>query len=713
MRQKRDTRSTGSGCTLGRREFLKLAGAGIFVFFTVGDLPFGPDEVDARELPSDFNAFLKIGEDGRVSCYTGKIEMGQGVVTSLAMMLADELDVALERVDMVMGDTDLCPWDRGTFGSLTTRAFGPHLRMAAAEARAVLLELAAERLNVPVAKLATANGSVFQKDKSGNSVSYAELTQGKRIERNAPSGVSVKDPSEFKIMHTSKLRRDSYEKVTGKAQYAGDFQLPGMLYAYILRPPAHGAKLLSVDTSEAETMGGVLVVRDGDLVAVLHVRPDVAEAGLRTVKAEYERRDMDVNHETIFEHLVQVAPAGETLERGGDLTSGKDAAAHHAETTYLDGYVAHAPIEPHTATVQIEGDRVTVWPSSQTPFRAQEEVAQALGVSPENVHVVSPFLGGGFGGKTRNLQVVEAARLAKITGKPVQVAWSRSDEFFHDSFRPAAVVNVHSGVSGDGRLSYWDYGVYFAGDRGAPHFYDIPHHATTMYGGLWGVPSGVHPFAVGAWRAPANNTNTFARESQLDIMAATIGMDPLEFRLRNLKDEKMKRVLRAAADKFGWESAPAPSKQGRGMACGTDAGTYVATMAQVEVDEETGVVTVKRVVCAQDMGLCVNPEGATIQMEGCITMGLGYALTEELHFAGGDVQDRNFDTYELPRFSWVPEIETVIIEAVEDAPQGGGEPAIITMGAVIANAIFDACGARVLQLPMTPERVQAAQAEST
>lgn len=713
MSSNRESRRNDSGCTLGRRDFLKLAGAGIFVFFTVGDLPFGPAEADARELPSDFNAFLKIGEDGRVSCYTGKIEMGQGIVTSLAMMLADELDVALESVDMVMGDTELCPWDRGTFGSLSTRAFGPHLRMAAAEARAVLLELAAERLGVPAAELATADGAVFRKDKPGNRVGYAELTRGRRIERTAPSGVSVKESSAFKIMHTPKLRRDSYEKVTGKAQYAGDIQLPGMLYASILRPPAHGAKLLSVDSTEAEAVDGVRVVRDGDLVAVLHARPDVAEAALRTAKAEYERRDMDVDHETIFDHLVQVAPAGDTLEQGGDLAVGEEAAAHHAETTYLDGYVAHAPIEPHTATVQIEGDRVTVWPSSQTPFRAQEEVAQALGMPSENVHIISPFLGGGFGGKTRNLQVVEAARLAKIASAPVQVAWSRSDEFFHDSFRPAAVVTVRSGATEEGRLAYWDYGVYFAGDRGAPHFYDIPHHATTMYGGLWGVPDGVHPFAVGAWRAPANNTNTFARESQMDIMAAQVGVDPLEFRLRNLKDEKMKRVLHAAADKFGWKSAPAPSRQGRGIACGTDAGTYVATIAELELDEDTGGVTVKRIVCAQDMGLCVNPEGAIIQMEGCITMGLGYALTEEVHFSGGEVLDRNFDTYELPRFSWVPEIETVIVEALEDPPQGGGEPAIITMGGAIANAIFDACGARVLQLPMTPARVKAALAEAT
>jgi CO/xanthine dehydrogenase Mo-binding subunit len=290
----------------------------------------------------------------------------------------------------------------------------------------------------------------------------------------------------------------------------------------------------------------------------------------------------------------------------------------------------------------------------------------------------------------------------------VQVAWSRNEEFFYDSFRPAAVVKVRSGADGSGRIRFWDYHVYFAGDRGASQFYNIPNHRTASYGGGWGGTPGSHPFATGAWRAPANNTNTFARESQIDIMAAQAGVDPLAFRLQNLTDEKMKRVLKAAAEKFGWAPSPAPSGKGRGIACGTDAGTYVATIAEVDVDKGSGAISVKRVVCAQDMGLSINPEGATIQMEGCITMGMGYALTEEIHFQGGNILDLNFDTYEIPRFSWLPKIETFILENPDAPPQGGGEPAIITMGAVLANAVFDACGARVFQLPMIPERVKKA-----
>ena len=294
----------------------------------------------------------------------------------------------------------------------------------------------------------------------------------------------------------------------------------------------------------------------------------------------------------------------------------------------------------------------------------------------------------------------------------MQVCWSRAEEFFYDTFRPAAVVKIKSGITESGKAVLWDYSVYFAGERGSTLFYDVPHHRTAVCG-EWGRGGGAHPFATGPWRAPSNNTNTFARESHIDVMAAKAGMDPLEFRLKNLKDERMIRTLKAAADKFGWTPSITPSGRGVGIACGVDSGTYVSTMAEVEVDEETGKVRVKRVVCAQDMGIVVNPEGAKIQIEGCITMGLGYALTEELRFRGGEILTSNFNTYEIPRFSWVPEIETVLVKADEISPQGGGEPAIIVMGGVIANAVADATGARLFQLPMTPERVKAAIAKST
>jgi nicotinate dehydrogenase subunit B len=699
---------------LDRRQFLKLAGGGILVICTVPHTLAVQERQRRRgggqQLPEDFNAFLRIGEDGQVTGFTGKIEMGQGVITSLAQMLADELDVSLDSVHMVMGDTDLCPWDRGTFGSMTTRFFGPPFRAAAAEAKAVLVDLAAEKLGVPKERLKTKDGAVYEAG-GKKKVTYAELTKGQKILRHV-KGAKLETAADFTIVGKPELRRDSVEKVTGKAEYAGDIKQPGLLCARILRPPAHGAKLLKVDTSGAREIEGVQVVQEGDLVAVLHPLPGVAETALGKIKAEFDHPKPYADDKTIFNHLLKVASGGEVVAEGGNLAEGEKASDYVLDADYLNSYVAHAPMEPHTALAKMEGDKLTIWASTQTPFPLKDAAASLLGMPPGNVRVITPFVGGGFGGKSNIRQALEAARLAKLTGKTVQVAWTRAEEFFYDTFRPAAVVKIKAGVTKSGLIKFWDYGVYFAGSRGAEHFYDIPNHRTMAYGSGWSASEGVHPFATGPWRAPANNTNTYARESHIDTLAAKAGMDPVEFRLKNLKDERMRRVLQAVAEKFGWSPAKAPSGRGYGVACGTDVGSYVAHMAEVAVDKNTGHVQVKRVVCAQEMGLCINPEGARLQMEGCITMGLGYALTEELRFTGGDIHDTNFDTYELPRFSWLPEIETVILDAKDSPAQGGGEPAVICMGGLIANAVFDATGARLLQLPMTPDRIKAALAKA-
>ncbi|HEV2438408.1 MAG TPA: molybdopterin cofactor-binding domain-containing protein [Verrucomicrobiae bacterium] len=700
-----------------RRDFLKQLGGGIIVCVVMSEFLAAQAQESrrfrgfGRGLPSDFNAFLRIDEHGRVTGYTGKIEMGQGPITSLPQMLAEELDTPLGTVDIVMGDTDLCPWDMGTFGSMTTRMFGPALQAAAAEAKAVLLELAAESLKVPPAQLAAKDGVIFDKENPEHRVTYGQLTQGKKIERHIEGKPSLKDPSRFTVVGQPELHRDGRAKVTGAAHYAGDIRLPGMLYAKILRPPAHDAKLKSVDTAPAKEIPGVQVVQDKDfqgkdLIAVLHEFPDVAEDALGQIKAEFDVPEATVDDKNIFDHLLSVAPPANVLTSGGDLAAGRKLAAKTIEATYLDGYVAHSAMETHTALAQIEAGKATVWASTQNPFGAQGEIARALGLPAEKVRVITPFVGGGFGGKTYNQQAVEAAQLAKIVGKPVQVMWSREEEFFYDTFQPAAIVKISSGVDGSGKMAFWDYDVYYAGDRGAQQFYTVPNHRTSGHGRGW--QGSEHPFHTGAWRAPGNNTNTFARESHVDQLATAAGIDPVEFRLNNLSDDKMIRVLQAAAETFGWTPAKAPSKRGYGVACGIDAGTYVAAIAEVAVDAKTGAVQVKRVACAQDMGLVVNPEGAKIQMEGCITMGMGYALTEEIHFKGRKVLDTNYDTYEIPRFTWVPKMDTVILDARNHPPQGGGEPAIVVMGAVIANAIHDATGARLCQLPMTPDRVKAA-----
>jgi len=695
---------------LSRREFLQGLGSGIVIFFAVGGPSTAKGQSRGNKERPDFNAYLRIGEDGRVTCFTGKVELGQGPITSLAQTLADELDVSLESVDMVMGDTALCPFDAGTWGSMTTPYFGPVLRAAGAEARAILIGLAAVRLKVPKDRLAVKDGVVFNNTRKSQKVTYAQLTKGKKIQKRLEQEPQIKTVGQYNLIGKPVNRLDARKKVTGEAKYTGDIRVAGMVSAKILRPPSHGAKIKSLDTSAVDKIEDAQVVRDGELIAVLHKNPDVAEKALGTIQAEYDIPEARFDDKSVFDYFIDNAGGSRVISNGGNIESGQKLAKYMVEETYLNGYVAHAPIETHTAVAHFEGDKLTVWASTQTPFGLRGALTRELGMSEENIRVIAPFVGGGFGGKISNGQAMQAVKLAKIAKKPVQLVWNREDEFFYDTFRPAAVVKIKSGIADSGKIVSWNYDIYGMGGRGSQLFYNIPNHRTTVCRELKNGKT-MHLLGTGPWRAPDNNTNSFARESHIDVMAARAQMDPLEFRLKNVTDERMRRVLKAGADKFGWTPAgKAPSGRGYGMACGSDVNVPVVLFAEVKVDERTGSIEVRRVVCAQDLGLVINPEGAILQVEGCITMGLGYALTEEVHFQGGDVIDMNFDSYELPHFSWVPKVETVLIEADESPSRGGGEPAIICMGGVLTNAVYDATGARLFQIPMTPRRVRQALA---
>jgi CO/xanthine dehydrogenase Mo-binding subunit len=633
-------------------------------------------------------------------------------MTELALALAEELDVAFDSIDVLLGDTDLCPYDMGTFGSMTTPLLIPAVRRAGAEARAVLLQLAAEKLGVPVEGLQVKAGVVSGPGQPRASVTYAQLVDGKRIERHL-ANVPVKATAAFQTIGKPARRKDALDKVTGQAKYAGDQIFPGLLHAAILRPPAHGAKLKSADTSAAEKVAGVQVVKDSGMIAVLHQRPDIAAQALALVNAEFENPPAGPDDVTIFDHIRKIAPQPRVVGQAGDLAEGERLSTGGViENTYLNSYVAHAPIETHSATAHFEDGKITVWASSQAPFQVKNAVMSALGLSADKVRIVSRYVGGGFGGKTEADQGVEAARLAKIVGKPVQVVYNRQEEFFSDRFRPAAAMQIRAGVAG-GKIVLWDHQIWGAGEREALPFYDIPNRRTASVGGwMGGNPPGMNPFNVGAWRAPSVNSHTFARESHIDVLAAKAGIDPLEFRLNNLANARIRRVLETAAKQFGWKAGRAPSGRGVGIACGVYSNACNAAVAEVAVDRATGAVQVKRIVMALDVGQVVNPDGMRQQAEGSVMMGLGQAFTEEVKFRNGEVLTRNFDTYPLPRFSWLPKIEIALVDAPEAASLGGGEPPIITVGAVLANAIYDAVGARLLQLPMTPERVKAALAKA-
>ncbi len=689
-----------SSGSLDRRDFLKILGPGLYIFFSVDS----PDLfAQARGYPEDFNAYLRIAEDGHVTCYTGKVELGQGIIASLAQMLAEELEVPYSSVSMVMGDTKLCPWDGGTNGSRSIKYFGPALRSAGAEAREVLIQLAAEQLRLPPDRLIARGGEVSDKTDPRKKIAYGALARGKTIEKHLEKKPSLKPPSAFVVCGKPLPRADALEKVTGKAQFAGDIRLPGMLYGRVLRPPAHGAGLKSVDVSGANEVKDVRVVQEGDFVAVLHPLPDEADRAMSKIKAQFELPDAKVDENTIHKHLLETTGRDNVIENKGDLARGRELATTAFDETYYTPYVAHAPLETHTAVAQVEADGATLWIGTQRPFGAQEEIAKLLGLPPSKVRIITPYVGGGFGGKSQIGQAVQAARLSKATGNPVLVAWTREEEFFYDTFMPAAVVKISSGLNASNQIIFWDYQVLFAGERSSQNFYDVPHLRTVSRGGFSG--GAVHPFPTGAWRGPGSNTNIFARESHIDIMAARAGMDPLEFRLRNLTDKRMIRVLKAAAEKFGWKPAKAPSGRGHGVVCLDYLGTYVAMMAEIKVDKKIGKIQASRIVHAQDMGPVINPEGTRMQIEGGITMGLGYCLAEEIHFKGGEIKDLDFISYDIPRFSWAPKIETVLIDNTEIAPSGGGEPPIVGMGGLMANALFDATGVRLNRLPLTQERI--------
>ena len=692
---------------LARRDFLKVSGSGLFILFVPGTFGQMALAQPGRGYPVDLNAYLRIGEDGRVSLFCSKIEMGQGIITSMAQMLAEELDVPIDSIDMVMGDTMLCPWDSGTTGSRSTKYYGPPLRKAGAEARAVLVEMASEKLGVPTGRLEVRNGEVSDRVNPERKVTYADLVRGQRIDRRI-SGVKIKPISAHSVAGQPTLRTDARQKVTGGAKFTGDLRLPGMLYASVLRPPSHHATLLNVDVSDAEAIEGVVVIREEDLIAVLHENRAAALKAVALIAADWDVPESEVDNATIFNHLKSAAPDGRVYMEQGKLSEGKAISRKTVASEFYNHYLAHAAMEPYTVLAHVEGDMVTVWASTQAPFRVQDTVAETLNIPEENVQVITPFVGGGFGGKKSGRQISEAVRLSKITGRPVQLAWTREEEFFYDTFRPAAVVQMNSGLDADGHISFWECDILFTGSRSSEPIYDIPHFRVRTRS-----RDSVHPFETGAWRGPGSNTNVFAMESHTDMLARAAGMDPLSFRMHNLKDGRIIRVLQRAADQFGHQFKKGPGGDGYGICCTNYLNTCVATIAHVSVNASTGEVHVERVVCAQDMGEIINPQGATLQIEGGITMGLSAALSEEIGFSGGTIHTRNFDSYRITRFSQAPPIETILIDNPELPPQGCGEPAITTVGAALANAIFDAVGARVVTLPMTPERILSALSDQS
>jgi nicotinate dehydrogenase subunit B len=683
---------------LHRRRFLKSLGGGIAVLVTTGGLSAQEARRGGREQPRDIAAWLHIAEDGTITVYAGKAEMGQNPRTSLAQAAAEELKAPIEAIRMVVGDTDLTPFDQGTSGSRTTPLLMPVIRRAAATAREMLLDLAAQQWKADRATLVAEAGQI-RDAKTGKSLSFGQLTKGQELLREISAGVALTPPAQWQVSGKPIRKITGPDLVTGKHKYPSDIRRPGMLYGKVLRAPAFNATLAFVDVGAAEAMPGVTVVRDGGFVGVVAPSTRAAARAVAAIQAEWNPAPAQPSNADLFAYLKKNAAesgrsGGAAGFTQGSVEAGLAAAAKKLSQTYTVAYIAHAPLEPRAAVAEWNDDKLTVWTGSQQPFGIRRELAAAFRISEEQVRVIIPDPGSGYGGKHSGEAAIEAARLAKAAGKPVKLLWTREEEFTWAYFRPAGVIEVSSGISAEGLITAWEFHNYNSGGAAIRTYYEIPNQRIEYHP----VRS---PLRQGSYRALAATANQFARETHMDELAHLAGSDPLAFRLRNLTDPRLRAVFQAAADRFGWGKQKPTAQRGFGIGGGFEKNGYVATCAEVEVDAE-GKVAVKRIVTAFECGAVVNPDQLKNQIEGMAVMALGGALFEQIRFENGKILNPRFSAYRVPRFSDLPTIEAVLVDRKDLPSAGAGETPITAVAPAIGNAIFQAAGMRLRSLPLVP-----------
>jgi CO/xanthine dehydrogenase Mo-binding subunit len=687
---------------LDRRDFFKFLGAGIVVVSVLKPAIGAQESGGGRQrrgdsLPREINAWLHIGEDGRVTAYTGKVEIGQNIRTSLSQAVSEELHVPLDRIEMVMGDTQLTPFDMGTFGSRTTPTMNLQLRRVAAAARDTLVGLAAAQWKVDPQSLVASNGKITD-PKLKRSLDYAALTKGQRLTQELPEEDPLIPATDWKVAGNSTPKVEGREFVTGKHRYPSDQKLPGMLCGKVLRPATFDATLTSIDTKKAEQMG-VTVVRDGNFVGVAAPSTHAAEAAIEAIHAEWKSEPQPSNKD-LFDYLRKNTTEGEDVTGDGDrhevgsVDQALTSADHKLQATYTVQYIAHVPLEPRAAVAKWDGDHVTVWTGTQRPFGVRGQLAEAFRIPEDHVRVLMPDMGSGYGGKHTGETAIEAARLARAANRPVKVVWTREEEFSWAYFRPAGVIDVIGGVRNDGTITAWEMHNYNSGSAGIRTYYEIPNQRIVFHP----VKS---PLRQGSYRALAATANHFARESHMDELAHAVKMDSLEFRLKNLKDERLRAVFQAAGKQFGWGKSKVAG-QGLGMGGGYEKLGNIATFAEANVDSKSGDVKVVRVVSAFECGAIVNPDNLRNQIEGSNVQGLGGALFEAIQFENGKILNGRLSQYRVPRFSDLPKLETVLLDRKDIPSVGAGECPMIGLAPAIANAIFDAVGVRLRALPLVP-----------
>jgi isoquinoline 1-oxidoreductase len=686
-----------------RRGFFRIVGGGLVVALVLADAGVREALAQGRprptgRVPREIGAWLHIGRDSAVTVYTGKVEVGQNIRTSLTQVVAEELRVPLTRIRLVMADTDLVPFDMGTFGSQTTPQMASQLRRVGAAAREALLDLAADRSRVARTSLRVAYGLVLGPN-SQPSFTFGELTRGERLVRLIDERAPTTPVARWTVAGTSAPKVDGRAFVTGEHRYASDVNRPDMLFGKVLRPSSFRARLVSVQTRDAEALPGVRVVRDGDFVGVTAATEQAAARALAALRPEW-RTTPQPSAEELYRYLKDhPAPAGGFGGRGGStrgsIPDGLRAADRRLEATYRIAYIAHVPLETRAAVAEWVDGKVTVWTGTQRPFGVRDELVRALSVAADRVRVIVPDTGSGYGGKHTGEAAVEAARLARAVGRPVKVVWTREEEFTWAYFRPAGVIEITAGATRDGTLTAWECHNYNAGASSLRTPYNVANERSVFH-------ACDSPLRQGSYRALAATANTFAREAHMDELAHALGQDPLAFRVRNLRDTRLRAVLEGAARRFGWGTARPAAGHGFGIACGTEKGSYVAACAEVVVDRPSGRVRVLRVVSAFECGAILNPDHLKNQVEGAVVMGLGGALFEAIDFANGRIRNPRFSAYRVPRFGDVPVLETVLLDRNDLSSAGAGETPIVAVAPAVANAIFQATGRRLRSLPMAP-----------
>jgi nicotinate dehydrogenase subunit B len=735
-----------------RRDFLKTAGA-IVVGFSWSIPGVLAQQASPARLPGGLNnnrmldAWLRINADGTATIYTGKCELGQGILTALAQIASDELDLAYERIEIISADTTRTPNEGMTAGSVSVENSGTALRFACAEARQILLGLAAAKLGAPADRLAVSNGTV-----SGGSgkVTYAELARDANLKREATAQVKPKPSSQYKMVGKSVQRRDIPSKVMGGQSFVQDMRLPGMVFGRVVRPPSPRARLASFDEAAIRAMPGVVaVVRDGGFLGVAAEREEQAIKAAQALRGSAkwnETSDLPPPAPELFEHLQKMPSQNSVVNQkvpmapvGGRITT--------IEATYRRPYQAHASMGPSCAVAQVKDGKYRVWTHSQGVFPLRRELTKVLGVPETDITCTHVEGAGCYGHNGADDVALDAILVAHATGgRPVKLQWMRDDEFSWEPYGSPMVMKMRGRLDESGSIVDWRHEVWshphstrpisnpgcnlLAGwhlakpvarapspnipqptggaDRNAVPGYEFPSQQVVLHY----IPD--IPIRTSALRTLGGYANVFAAESFMDEMAVAAGADPVEFRLRHTKDPRARAVIETCAQKAGWTpGAKSDGTRGRGFAYSRykNLACYVAVVADVEVDRRTGKVRVTRAVSAVDAGLVVNPDGLVNQIEGGIIQSASWTLKEHVGFNRQRITTRSWADYPILTFPEVPAVDVHLIDRPDERSLGTGEGSQGPAVAAIANAIFHATGARLRDLPFTAKAVKVALSE--